>query len=278
MYKSKNIGIGILTCNRQYQYKKLLEEIKVNSEVDYVITVKNRDFNYKEDDPSKICNDNKKFFYKHVSEDIGVGHCKNECLKKLLELNCEHIFLIEDDINIKNQDVFKVYIDTAEFFNIQHLNFCMAYDSITKKFLTPFLNIVGSDTIKISVFRRLCGDFEYFTKEVLQYIGLFNEKFYVNCLEHAEHTYRIAMSEYTFPFNAFADIYESNKYIEDTGIESSIKHNEKLYKNRYFAARNKFVETYGKFINVLHCPSIDEIKKFVIRKCKEKSEKDNAKI
>lgn len=268
MYLNGKIGVGIITCNRKEQYTKLLNQIKNISYIDCVITVKNKDFDYAQNDPSLICSSDN-FYFKHIKEDLGVGFCKNECLKFLLNNNCDHIFLIEDDINIKNNDVFKIYIDTAKTYNLQHLNFNMAWDSITKKYLLPSYTISHPSGINLSIFSRLCGDFEYFTKDVIQQVGLFDAKNYINALEHAEHTYRIASRGYTTPFQAYADVYNSINYIEDCGITSSIQRNEELYYKRLTYACNHFKNTYGRSISQIHIPSIEEIKNFLIQKGQE---------
>lgn len=270
MYNNEKIGIGIITCNRKDQYNNLLDQIKTTQIVDHIITVKNRDFDYDQYDPSIICNSNNCQF-KLISKDIGVGFCKNECLKTLVDLKCDHIFLIEDDINIKNNEVFKKYIDTAKSYNLQHLNFCMAWDSITKKYLLPAYSINNKDNIKLSVFSRLCGDFEYFTREVIQQVGLFDAKNYINALEHAEHTYRIAVRGYTLPFQSYADIYNSVEYLEDTGIESSIQRDEQLYNRRLSHACNHFNITYGRSIGQMHVSTPEEIQRFLIMKEQEKN-------
>jgi hypothetical protein len=145
----------------------------------------------------------------------------------------------------------------------------MAWDSITKKYLLPKYIVCNSTNIKLSIFSRLCGDFEYFTKEVIQQVGMFDAKNYINALEHAEHTYRISTRGYTLPFHAYADIYNSNEYIEDVGITSSIQRNEILYRQRLAYACNHFKNTYGRSISQIHIPSSDEIQKFLYMKGKE---------
>lgn len=59
----------------------------------------------------------------NVPDDLGVGHCKNQAFKHLLKNSCKHIFIIEDDTSIKDDNVFKVYIDTAKSFNTHHLTY-----------------------------------------------------------------------------------------------------------------------------------------------------------
>ena len=226
MYSFSKIGVGIVTCNRKDSYKRLFEKVQQNSEIDVIVTVKNKEFDYEDCDPTKQVSRDENQIYKsfNVKEDLGVGYCKNLCLKELLKEDCKHLFLIEDDIDIKRDDVFRKYIATAGIFNLHHLNFCMAWDSITKKYLTPSYSVAHPSGFSLSIFDRLCGDFEYFTSDVILQAGLFDAKHYINALEHAEHTYRIASLGLTTPFYAFADIYHSNEYLEDTGIESSIHH------------------------------------------------------
>lgn len=262
MFNNKNIGVGIITYNRQSNYSQLLKKIKQNDIVDYIVTVKNKDIDYKNDDPKIICNDNIRTFNFHVMEDLGVGFCKNVALKKLIELKCDHYFLIEDDIKIKNDNVFKVYIDTAKEFNLGHLNFNMAWDSISKSYLKPSY-IIDNGKNKLAIFSRLCGDFEYFTFEVLQNVGLFDDKHYINAFEHIDHTYRIASMGYTVPFQSYADIYNSDEYLEDTGIQTTLQEKPELYKYRLYNAIQHFKNTYGRFVSQLHIPTIDEIKLFL---------------
>lgn len=281
MYNNQKIGVGIITCNREQQFRQLFDKVLHNSCVDSLIVVKNKEFSYHENDPLNLTGPYLSqlncthalvdIYYRNVKEDVGVGYCKNVALKYLMQCNCDHLFLIEDDIDIKDDNVFKVYIDTAKAYKLQHLNFCMAWDSITKKYLYPAYSINNKNNVKISIFNRLCGDFEYFTKEVIQQVGLFDAKHYINALEHAEHTYRIAIDGYTTPFYAFADIYKSTDYLEDTGIESSIQHDAELYNKRVQLAAMQFAKKYGRTIGQIERPSPEQVQKFLIENTNEQA-------
>lgn len=267
------IGVGIVTCNRKDSFKRLFDKVYANKCIDYIVVVKNKVFDYGEYDPAIIIKNNDKTTSYFVKEDLGIGYCKNICLKHLIKKQCQHIFLIEDDINIKNDDVFQYYIDTAKAYNLSHLNFCMAWDSITKRFLTPSYTLCNKNGIKLNIFNRLCGDFEYFTYDALLQVGLFDAKHYINALEHAEHTYRLSLAELTTPFNTFADVYASNEYIEDTGIQSSIHYDEQskaLYKQRVQYAGKFFAYTYGRSIGQLHVPTPQEVQQFLVMKRQER--------
>jgi len=268
MYQNEKIGIGITTYNRKYSYRRLFDEVIENIDVDAIVTVKNKEIDYQENDPLKLADNVKSFVYE-VKEDLGVGYCKNLCLKKLLSEKCDHLFLIEDDINIKNNDVFKTYIETAKSYNLEHLNFCGAWDSITKKWLQPSYSLKNANGLMLSIYERLCGDFQYFTSNALMQIGLFDAVHYVNAMEHAEHTYRAAAAELTTPFYAFADIHKSTDFIEDTGIQSSIHHDkesELLYRKRISDACCHFSKTYGRSIGQIQHPTAVDVQKFLLAK------------
>ena len=269
MYGKDFLGVGIVTCNRKDSFMRLFDEVHSNSIVDCIAVVKNKDFDYGEYEPSLLAKGSLKTQTWNVKEDVGVGYCKNICLKHLLAKQCQHIFLIEDDINIKNGDVFKYYIDAAKSFNLQHLNFCMAWDSITKQYLKPSYALQNKAGAKLSIFSRLCGDFEYFTYDALIQVGIFDAKHYVNALEHAEHTYRLSLAELTTPFFAFADAFNSTDYIEDTGIESSIHYDAQskaLYEQRVRNAGMHFAKTYGKVMSQLVRPQPKDVQQFLQRK------------
>ena len=121
MYNNKKIGVGIVTCNRKDSFKNLFKQIKNNNIIDFICVVKNKDYDYADSDPFLLCNEHNTY-YKHVKDNCGVGFCKNTCLKKLLDEQCDYLFIIEDDIHIKNDNVFAEFIKVSEYFNIEHLN------------------------------------------------------------------------------------------------------------------------------------------------------------
>lgn len=124
MESTGKIGVGIVTCSRPKLFKQLLESVMQNSSVSAVAVVKNKDFDYGEADPARILPECTTL----EPRDVGVGACKNIAAKKLLDSGCSHIFLIEDDVKIKNCSVFTEYVKTAREFNIEHLNFGHTYD------------------------------------------------------------------------------------------------------------------------------------------------------
>ena len=127
MNTMKNVGIAIVTCNRQDFYNKCRESIPEGMDV---VTVNDG----KEFDPYQRKGD----IFIQNKENMGVGKSKNILFKKLLEMGKEHIFIIEDDMLIKKPDVFEKYIMAREATGIQH--FMFAY-------------IVGSHSDSIEYYR-----------------------------------------------------------------------------------------------------------------------------
>ena len=90
-------------------------------------------------------------------------------------------------------------------------------------------------------------------------VGLIDSENFVNALEHAEHTYRFCINDLYTPFYAFADVHDSNNYLEDGGIQSSINHNDELYKQRIALAIKTFKRRYGLAISQIPTPNKDEL-------------------
>lgn len=253
MYCNQKIGIGILTCNRPKMFGQLLKSVQSLENNDIVAVVKNKNYDYGEFDPVLLCPD----CTIAIEDDIGVGACKNAALKRLLSNGCEHIFLVEDDVKIKRNDVLEAYIDTAKEFNIEHLNFGNTYDSLlAHSFLTPYLTLKHGN-YAIDLYRRLSGVFEYFTSNSLKTVGLIDEK-YVNALEHCEHTYKMSLAGLTTPFYSFADIHNSNEYLEDLGISTTIVKND-IYKLRLHNAFKRFEKQHNISISKIPVPTNQQV-------------------
>ena len=203
----KNIGIGIVTCNREDFYNKCLQSIP---EKFYTVTV---------NDGKPIQTpkrDNHAFL--HNEKNLGVGKSKNILFKKLLEKGCEHLFVVEDDMLIKNPDIFEKYINARETTGIQH--FMFAYhgpankNGISGGKPCPRFIVEYPNNIKIAIVQGCVGSFCYYTREVLEKVGLFDEQF-LNAFEHVEHSYRIAKAGYTTPYWNWPDLADSMDYIDE---------------------------------------------------------------
>ena len=164
-----------------------------------------------------------------------VGAAKNSALKYLIDLGCEHIFIMEDDILIKDEKVFEEYIKHSVISGIKHMNFAL-HGPANKKGSTGFKSLEDRtdvdgepnprmiipypENIKISLYPNCVGAFSYYHRSVLEKIGLFDPVF-KNAWEHVEHTYQTIKSGFHPPFWYFADISNSSDFLTD--IPNSIK-------------------------------------------------------
>jgi GT2 family glycosyltransferase len=208
------IFLGIITCNRSKFFKQCYESVK---------NIKNLDFLAVVNDGEEDIDVEKNVFYVKNKKNIGVGKSKNILFKKAIEVGADHIFIMEDDIIVKNSDVFSEYIRAKNITGIQH--FCFAYhgpankNGISGGKPAPKF-IIDYGDIKLSINTHSVGAFCYYSKEVLNKVGIIDEKF-VNAFEHVEHSYRIAKAGYTTPYWNWSDLANSTNYLDE--IECSEK-------------------------------------------------------
>lgn len=216
---SNKIGIGVITCNRPDFANKCISALFSNGNnlPFHEAVLVNDGKEITEYDLSHIATFNNK-------TNIGVGKSKNKAFKYLLEKNCDHIFLIEDDIIVKDPDIFTAYINARNKTGIQHFNF--GYHGPANKAgvsggrpVPRFIVDYGND-IKIAINQHSVGAFCYYTREVLERVGLIDEVFH-NAFEHVEHDYRIAKAGYCTPYWNWPDLANSSDYLDE--IECSEK-------------------------------------------------------
>jgi glycosyltransferase involved in cell wall biosynthesis len=166
---------------------------------------------------------------------MSVGAAKNSAMQYLLDQGCEHIFLMEDDILIKDEKVFEEYIKHSVVSGIKHLNFGL-HGPANKKGSTGFKTLEDRKDVdgepnprmiipypegnKIVLYPNCVGAFSYYHRSVLEKIGLFDPMF-KNAWEHVEHTFQAIKNNFHPPFWYFADIENSWEYLTD--IPNSIQ-------------------------------------------------------
>ena len=239
MYMESKIGIAISTCDRPDYLIKCIESLQG---VDAIVCV---------------CDDGHKKVDSIVPVNVhilrtkkprsGVAVNKNMGFKYLLDEGCDYIFMIEDDCIIKDHSIFAKYIEASKVTGIQHFNFGPGSPwnrkqedptlkgDLAKRMLakqdgepSPKLIIEYSEDVVICLYEHVVGMLSFFTRAGLEDVGLYDEDFY-NAWEHVEHTYRFIQKRMTSPFWWFADIKDSDKYIEgqkDEKANTSLSKNE----------------------------------------------------
>jgi hypothetical protein len=254
---NKKIGLGIITYNAPEKIKQ--SAFSVSGVDEFVIVNDGKPY-------SSDCYPANAFIIQH-SENAKVARTKNDALRYLLEKNCEHIFLMEDDIIIKDPKVFQKYIEASSCSGIRHLNFAyqgpynFKHSEVNKKNKTgllertfdeknaipdPLLIINYNPETCIALHRACVGAFSYFHRSVIEKSGYFDE-FFKNSWEHIEHTYRIIKDGFHPPFGWFADVSDSQNYLcnIENCMENSTIAKDPQWNVNSMAGEDYFKKKYG---------------------------------
>jgi glycosyltransferase involved in cell wall biosynthesis len=238
------IGIGILTFNREKYFKQVYKSLK-----DCVF------------DELVIVNDGKPYNFKPTKGDViqheenkCIAASKNDALKFLLQKNCDHLFLIEDDILVKDRNVFKEYISVANETGLYHLNFEQAAPNHHQ------YTINYKDGIAISLWKDPQGAFSYFRSEALQKVGLFDEA-YKNAFEHIDLAYRFIAAKLLPAFWYFPDIANATDFLEPIkgSSENSTITNKENYQKNWDLSAKHFIQKFGHFTNQIQEANIRNV-------------------
>ena len=254
------IFVGIVTCNRVDFFNKCYSSVLNANNVDVIA----------------VCNDGteevelKKYtIYLRHDKNKGVGISKNDLLKKALSIpEVEHIFILEDDMIVKDPDVFNIYVKAAKKSGIYHLNYgpgspfnrkqdfefdlhnrheCKQDTPLNPKFVVDY-----GDNISLAFYEHSVAMLTYFHRSVLEDVGLHDEEFF-NAWEHVDLTYRIIKAGYHPPFWWFADVAESDKLISEapTAIENStIAKDTEQWKKNVYGGREIYKKKHGHYPNM----------------------------
>jgi len=208
------IGVGIITYNRPELLHKCLNSL-IPAQIDDVVVIN-------DGNPLPFDIGNGKLIENEIN--LGVGKSKNKALSYLIEKECDYLFLIEDDIFIKDISVFERYIEASKITGIQHFNFSQ-HGVMNKSWPGGNPNpriIIDYGKIKLPLYPHCVGAFSFYTRKCIDSVGFIDE-FYYNATEHLDHTYNIIQHNMHPPFWWFADIENSWQYLgdEEWNIEKS---------------------------------------------------------
>jgi hypothetical protein len=242
------IGIGLITCDRNDFFKKSYASVlKNNIGLEIVVVDDGVDTNVQDQ-----IKENTHFI--KTKGKTGVGAAKNNALKYLIETGCEHIFLMEDDIEILDQKVFNLYIEASNKTGIKHFNFGL-HGNHNRNYIgqpTPRKIVDYNDNCKIVLYPNILGAFSYYHIDTLNAVGLMDEQFY-NALEHVDHSYQIIKAGYHPYFRWFADVDGAQDCLKDIvpdHLNSKIRSEEdfmKLFMENHekFVKKNNFAVVFG---------------------------------
>ena len=208
------IGLGIITCNREDFYQQCYNSVPRDA-IDVLVTV---------NDGDKFKGNYPKSRHIHHKQNKGVGVSKNDALRHMQDNDCEHFFLIEDDIIIKDESVFEKYIETASESGLWHLMFGYhgpANKTGSKGTPVPRLVVEYDNNIKVAFNRHCVGAFCYYHKGVLKHAGIFDEV-YKNVWEHVDHSYTIAKLGLVPGYWWWPDVANSYDYLDELACSEEV--------------------------------------------------------
>lgn len=262
-----NYGVGIITCDRPNFLKLCIKSLpkEIGKNVPLVIVNDGETAV-----PKEFLKDKDKVYIINHTTNKGVGISKNDALKKLIELNVEHLFLVEDDIIFLDKTVFDKYVEAALKTGILHFNYgpgspfnrkqenLQMFDLHNRHLAKqdtppdPRLIIDYGDNIKIALYLHTVAMFSYFHKKVIEEVGYIDEAFF-NAWEHVDHTYRIIKAGYHPPFWYFADLVDSDKLLTEApgAIDSSsIASKSEQWQKNVMSGREIYRQKHGHYPNM----------------------------
>lgn len=217
---SEKIGMGIITYKRPEYFKNCYNSIPWNLVDVGVVVNDGPEYDLKE---IEITLNDKCTLIQHP-ENYRLAKTKNDAISFLHKEGCDHIFIIEDDTIITNENIFDKYIKASKKSGIGHFNFGpgtpfnleqqpnVVADIHNRHLLnqsskpTPRLVVNYGGDVKISLFTHCAAPFVYYSRQCIDEVGLMDESFNENAWEHVEHTYRITKTKHHPPFWWFADV------------------------------------------------------------------------
>jgi glycosyltransferase involved in cell wall biosynthesis len=198
----------------------------------------------------------------------GVAKSKNKAMKHLFDKDCEYVFIIEDDMVIKDKAIFAKYVGAHKASGIHHFNYGPGSPFNRKQTINnPDLHnrhlldnntepnpklIVDYKTCKIALYEHTVAMFSFFTKVLLEKgLGYMCEDF-DNCWEHVSSTNYIIKAGYHPPFWWFADLADSHELITEApgAIEnSSIAKDKSEWMKKVMAGREIYKDKHGYYPN-----------------------------
>jgi GT2 family glycosyltransferase len=233
------IGVGIITYKRPQYFRKLIATIPFNK-VDEVVVIN--------DDPTAPpCNCMKQHKEIINEENYGVGISKNKALQYLIEKGCNHLFLIEDDVEILDENVFDIYIKTARRSGLHHLQFGHVGGPLKKQIKGTRTYV---DELGIQMYQNPQGSFTYYFANVIKKIGFIDPN-YKNAFEHVDHEYQLINAGLLPAFWWFPDVKDSHKYLMITpgGATNSSITDQTNYNENVRKSSEYFIKKWGHFTN-----------------------------
>lgn len=223
-----SIGVAISTYNRQRHLNDLLDTLP-HDKIDQLVIVKDGGGNKYNSPPVGE-------FIEMVGNH-GVATSKNVGLAMLMKHKHDHMFLLDDDVVVKDDDVFNMYIETACQTGVYHLLFSKINN-----------NQLLHSTDHIDLHAQCQGAFMYIHRGVINNVGDFDQRYY-NAYEHIDFYYRCVLKGLVPKFWFFPDAHGSENFLMDHPDNISTIFGNNLNSDNLNRSTNHFTNKHGKFVN-----------------------------
>lgn len=162
-------------------------------------------------------------------------------MEYMFKYGCEHLFVMNDDIIMKNQYTCLSYIDYAKTKDIKHLSFGL-HGPLNKN--KGYYNKQG-----VWVYPDCVGAFNYYHRDIIDNMGYMDTEF-KNAWEHVWYTLQISEAGYTTPFWQFADVPNSYDLLDEIpgSINGSIIRQREDWQRNIQDGMRHAIEKYGKWL------------------------------
>lgn len=209
--KKAKIGIGIVTYNRPDYFKVAMDSVikHLSDVVDEIVVYDDGSTEIQSGLPECA-----KLNYHYEPKNKGVAVAKNWCMRKLMDLGCDFIFIMEDDMEILSRNAVVDYLAAYRMSGVDHMMF--AHHGEGNQQPGMLVDVTGP----IAWYATCVGSYCFYTRQLLEKVGLMDENF-VNAWEHVEHTRR-SMLSHDVPYGYYPDVVGSKESIREQ--EDSINH------------------------------------------------------
>jgi GT2 family glycosyltransferase len=231
-------GLGLITYNNLERFRNCISNIP-----------------YLNDKPFVVINDGESYDISEYRDDMVVlqhqknkkiAKSKNDAIQYLLGCDVDWIFIMENDMLIKDPKVFDRYIEVANDSGVLHLNFALhGNDNWNENRVTPIPRLVYNNGL--TLYRYTGGCFQLYHKSIFEKVGLYDE-YYINCWEHLDLTFRTTLAGYHTPFWLSADVVDSHNLIEQLDYQEQSKISSRDTNNFYYQGLYYWKFKFGSWV------------------------------
>ena len=201
------VTVGIVTYNRPEYFEKCLKSVRrhLNGAVDGVYVFNDgSDAKYRGSYRRALSALDCHSMW--AAENEGVAVAKNHLLERMLADGADWLFLLEDDLKVRDQLAVTGYLAACQRSGLEHLSFAHHGPG----------NQHGPVDVDgpVSYFQHAVGAWCLYSRGCLEDVGLFDEGF-TNAWEHVEHTMRLVNAGYTTGPWRFSDATGSEQWLAE---------------------------------------------------------------